>query len=135
MAGGLLIASWGGFKNRIYTIAMAGLIMGLGTVALGLITAFWIYLAAMIIVGFSMPVFSTPLTVLLQQKVEEEFLGRVFGVLAMISSSMMPLGMLLFGPLSDFFRIEWMLIGTGILMSVLTLILLKNRILIEIGKS
>ena len=135
MAGGFLIAAWGGFKNKVYTMVMAGLIMGLGTVALGVIPVFWIYLAVMIIVGFSMPIFSTPFTALLQQKVEEEFLGRVFGVLTMISSSMMPLGMLVFGPLSDLFRIEWMLIGTGILMSVLTLMLLKNRILMEIGKS
>jgi len=40
------------------------------------------------------------------------FLGRVFGVLGMISSSMMPLGMLVFGPIADGIRIEWLLIGT-----------------------
>jgi len=78
---------------------------------------------------------NTPSTVLLQQKVEEEFLGRVFGVLSMISSSMMPLGMLVFGPLSDYFKIEWMLIGTGILMIVETIILLGNKVFIEIGRN
>ena len=53
----------------------------------------------------------------------------------MISSSMMPLGMLVFGPLSDFIQIEWMLIGTGILMIVETVFLLGNKVLIEIGRS
>ena len=41
-----------------------------------------------------MPMFNTPSTVLLQETVEPDYMGRVFGVLAMISSSMMPMGML-----------------------------------------
>ena len=61
-----------------------------------------------------MPMFNTPATVLLQEKVEEDYLGRVFGVMGMISTSMMPLGMLIFGPIADFIKIEWMLLGTGI---------------------
>ena len=82
----------------------------------------------------AMPLFNTPSTVLLQQKVEENFLGRVFGVLGMISSSMMPLGMLVFGPIADFIKIEWLLIGTGLLLFVLGLFLLGNKVLIEAGK-
>ena len=44
--------------------------------------------------GVAMPMFNTPSTVLLQETVEPDYMGRVFGVLAMISSSMMPMGML-----------------------------------------
>jgi len=47
---------------------------------------------------------------------------------------MMPLGMLIFGPVSDFIKIEWLLIGTGILMLILGLIMLVNKVLIEAGK-
>lgn len=133
--GGIIMASWGGFRNKIHTMVMACLIMGAGTVALGIIPMFWLYNVVMAVVGLAMPMMNTPSTVLLQQKVEEEFLGRVFGVLSMISSSMMPLGMLIFGPLSDYVKIEWMLIGTGILMIVETIILLGNKVLIEIGRS
>lgn len=129
------MASWGGFRNKIYTMVLACLIMGAGTVALGFIPIFWLYNVVMAVVGLAMPMMNTPSTVLLQQKVEEEFLGRVFGVLSMISSSMMPLGMLVFGPLSDYFKIEWMLIGTGILMIVETIILLGNKVFIEIGRN
>jgi len=135
MAGGILMASWGGFRNKVYTMIMACLIMGAGTVALGIIPIFWLYNVVMAIVGMAMPMMNTPSTVLLQQKVEEEYLGRVFGVLSMISSSMMPLGMLVFGPLSDYVRIEWMLIGTGIFMMIETIFLLGNKVLIEIGRS
>ena len=135
MAGGLLMASWGGFRNKVRTMIMAGLIMGTATIALGITPIFWLYCFFMAAVGFSIPNFNTPSTVLLQQKVEEEFLGRVFGVLSMISSSMMPLGMLIFGPLSDFIQIEGMLIVTGILMIFVTIFLLGNKVLLEIGRS
>jgi DHA3 family macrolide efflux protein-like MFS transporter len=93
------------------------------------------YLVFMALVGVSMPVFNTPSTVLLQQKVEPDFLGRVFGVLGMISSIMMPLGMLVFGPIADIIKIEWLLIGTGLLIIVLTLFMIKNKVLIEAGRS
>nr|AMP48658.1 MFS_1 [uncultured bacterium] len=135
MAGGIILAYWGGFRNKIVTMVMACIIMGAGTVALGIIPIFWLYNVIMAVVGMAMPMMNTPSTVLLQQKVEEEYLGRVFGVLTMISSSMMPIGMLVFGPLSDYVKIEWMLIGTGISMIVLTIFMLGSKPLIEIGRS
>ncbi len=135
MVGGILIAYWGGFRNKIHTMIMACLIMGAGTLALGIIPLFWLYNIVMALVGLAMPMMNTPATVLLQQKVEDEFLGRVFGVLSMISSSMMPIGMLIFGPLSDFIRIEWMLVGTGILMIVVTGFFLGNKTMIKIAGS
>jgi DHA3 family macrolide efflux protein-like MFS transporter len=86
------------------------------------------------LIGIAMPMFNTPSTVLLQEKVEADFLGRVFGVLVMISSSMMPLGMILFGPLSDIIKIEWLLIGTGLLLFIQGFFLLGDKVLIEAGK-
>jgi hypothetical protein len=45
----------------------------------------------------------------LLQKVNAGFQGRVFEVLGMISSSMIPLVMLVFGQLDDIMKIEWTL--------------------------
>ncbi|CAM3538123.1 MFS transporter [Marinicrinis lubricantis] len=134
MAGGGLIASWGGFQNKVKTMVIASLVMGACTFALGIVPGFWIYLAFMALFGIAMPMFNTPTTVLLQEKVEENYLGRVFGVMGMISTSMMPIGMLIFGPISDIIRIEWLLIGTGMFMIVLTFFLAKNKVLIEAGE-
>jgi DHA3 family macrolide efflux protein-like MFS transporter len=72
--------------------------------------------------------------VLLQQKVDPDFLGRVFGFLNMISSSIMPMAMLVYGPVADFIKIEWLLLGTGFLMVIQSLFMLKNKVLIEAGK-
>ncbi len=134
MLGGIVMASWGGFQNKIHSMTLACLVMGACTLALGLIPNFWIYLIFMGLVGVAMPIFNTPSTVLLQEKVAEDYLGRVFGVLGMISSVMMPLGMLIFGPLSDFIEIEWLLIFTGLVMFIQGFFLLGNKALIEAGK-
>lgn len=134
MSGGIIMASWGGFKNKVYTMTLASLAVGACTVALGVIPVFFIYLILMGIVGIVMPFFNTPSTVLLQEKVEGDFLGRVFGVLGMISSAMMPLGMLVFGPMADYMKIEWLLIGTGVLLFFQGFFLLGSRVLVEAGK-
>lgn len=133
MLGGVLIASWGGFKNKIHTMTLASLAFGICTFALGIVPFFSIYLVFMAIIGISMPFFNTPSTVLLQENVEPDYLGRVFGVLGMISTSMMPMGMLIFGPIADIIKIEWLLVVTGILLFIQALFLLRNKVLIMAG--
>lgn len=135
ISGGVIMASWGGFKNRIYTMALSGFIIGISTLMLGLIPNFWIYLFFMGLFGLVMPMFNIPSTVLLQEKVEEDYLGRVFGILSMITSVMMPLGMIVFGPLSDVIKIEWLLIGTGLFLFIECFFLVSDKALLEAGKS
>jgi DHA3 family macrolide efflux protein-like MFS transporter len=133
MAGGILLASWQGFKNRIHTMVLSSILIGLFTFALGVTPIFWIYLFFMALVGLAIPLFNTPAFVLLQEKVENDFMGRVFGVLGMISSIMMPLGMLVFGPLADVIDIELMLIGTGIVMVLIGFVLMSNKAIVSEG--
>ncbi|SFH27847.1 MFS transporter, DHA3 family, macrolide efflux protein [Desulfotomaculum arcticum] len=132
--GGIIMASWGGFKNKIHTMTISSFIIGACTFALGFVPVFWLYLIFMGLIGVAMPFFNTPSTVLLQEKVEGDYLGRVFGVLGMIATSMMPLGMLVFGPISDIIKIEWLLMGTGFLLFIQGFFLLGSKVLIEAGK-
>lgn len=134
MVGGIIMASWGGFRNKLHSMVLANLIIAVCTFALGIIHVFWIYLIFMSLVGIAMPVFNTPFTVLLQQKVEQDFLGRVFGVLNMISSSLMPMAMLVFGPAADFIKIEWLLVGTGLLILAQTFAMFRSKVLYEAGE-
>jgi len=134
MAGGAIIASWGGFRNRVYTMTFANLIMGICTLLLGIVPIFWIYLIVMAAFGVAMPMANTPTTVLLQEKVDPNYMGRIFGVFGMISTSMMPIGMLIFGPLSDVIKIEWLLVGTGLLIVILALFFVGNKRLVEAGQ-
>ncbi|WP_053362778.1 MFS transporter [Bacillus sp. FJAT-27251] len=134
MAGGAIIASWGGFPNKIKTLTLSSMVMGVCTLALGIAPAFWLYLAFMALFGVALPLFNTPATVLLQEKIEENYLGRVFGVLGMISTSMMPIGMLIFGPIADVIQIEWLLFGTGALIIFLAVFMGRNKVLLEAGE-
>lgn len=133
MAGGSVIAMWGGFKNRIHTMLFAGIIMAVCTISFGFVPNFWLYSILMLVCGVAMPIFNTPSTVLLQEKVEGNYLGRIFGIFGMISSSMMPIGMLVFGPLADVVSIELLLIVTGALMLLLLMLLGRNQTLIKAG--
>jgi len=133
MLGGLLLASWGGFKNRMKTMVASNLIMAACTIALGLVPYFWLYLAVMGLFGVAMPLYNSPSSVMLQEHVEQEYLGRVFSVLSMLSTSLMPLGMLVFGPLADMVKIEWILLPTGVAMLIHGLLVLGDRKLMAIG--
>jgi DHA3 family macrolide efflux protein-like MFS transporter len=129
MAGGIIIAAWGGFKNKLHTMVLSNLVVALSTIALGIVPYFSIYLILMALVGIVIPIFNTPFTVLLQQKVEPEYMGRVFGVMNMISSSLMPLAMIFFGPVADFIEIELLLIATGALMVIQSIFMAANKVL------
>jgi DHA3 family macrolide efflux protein-like MFS transporter len=61
-------------------------------------------------------------------------MGRVFSVFGMVGSVMMPAGMLIFGPLADTISIDYLLIGTGIVMALLAIPFVTSKVLREAGK-
>ena len=111
--GGVLITLWGGFKRKMHTAVMASFFVAASTLALGIVPSFWLYSGIMVVIGVAIPVFSTPIMVLLQKNIEPTYMGRVFGVLSMLTSLITPLSMLGYGPLADYVKIEWILIVTG----------------------
>ncbi|MHC1692212.1 MAG: MFS transporter [Sphaerochaetaceae bacterium] len=133
IVGGLMMGSWGGLKNRVHSMVGASMFMGIFIIALGLIPWFVPYLVAMGLLGLLMPVFNIPALVILQEHVEDEFRGRVFSVLTMISTVVMPVGMIVFGPLADKMPIENLLIGTGIALVLVAFLLGRNGNLVKAG--
>lgn len=133
MVGGAVIAAWQGFQNRVYTMVFGGIIFSVCTIALGIMPSFWPYIAVMAICGVAIPIFNTPTMTLLQEKVDPAYIGRIFGVFNMIASAMMPLGMLLFGPLADAVSIQLILIITGVAMLLLIGALYFNKTLVREG--
>lgn len=68
-----------------------------------------------------MPCFNSPITVVLQEKVEAQMHGRVFSLMQVLNSCALPLGMMLFGPLADLIMIETLLLYCGFLVLACTL--------------
>jgi MFS transporter, DHA3 family, macrolide efflux protein len=135
MFGGILISAWGGFKNRVYTMALAVALYGLGVIGLGLVNNFFVYIGIFAGIGIAMPLFNTPIVVLFQSTVDSAFMGRVFSVFGMASSVLMPLSMVVFGPLSDTIAIDMLLIGTGIVIALLGIPFVASKTLREAGRS
>ncbi|MDQ0115696.1 MFS transporter [Paenibacillus harenae] len=115
LIGGLIIASWGGFRNRRLTMLLACVLYGLLMIALGAAPTFGLYLLFNLLIGITSPSFNSPLTVMLQEKVEPQMHGRVFSFMQMSNSFALMVGMLLFGPLGDAVRVESLLIAAGVL--------------------
>ncbi|WP_142348055.1 MFS transporter [Bacillus toyonensis] len=113
-AGGVLIAAWGGFRNRMHTTALACALYGLLMVGLGIAPVFIMYLVFNFLIGITMPCFNTPVTVLLQEKVDPVMHGRMFSLVQIANSCALPLGMIIFGLLADVFSVEVLLIYAGI---------------------
>jgi DHA3 family macrolide efflux protein-like MFS transporter len=135
MLGGIWIGFWGGFKNRIYTMALSTALSGILTTVLGITSIFWFYLFIMLLLGITIPFWNAPSMVLLQTSIEPTFMGRVLSVFTMIASTMMPLGMIVFGPVSDVVSIDLLLIGTGILITLLGIPLVTSKVLLNAGRS
>jgi len=70
-------------------------------------------LALVFLMGILLPYFNANTMVILQERVEEAYQGRVFSFVSIVTGSAMPLGMLFFGPAADAVSIEWLMIFTG----------------------
>ncbi len=126
--GGILIAAWGGFKNRMDTTILAGAAYGLLMIAMGLSPVFPVYLVFNLLIGVTAPCYNSPITVMIQEKVEPSMHGRVFSFMQIATSCALPIGMVLFGPIADKVRIQSLLIVAGGLVAVFTVtVLLFNR--------
>lgn len=65
-----------------------------------------------------MPMLNVPTVTLLQEIVRPDMQGRVFGAQQLIFNTIMPLGILIFGPIADLIRIETLLVLASALMVV-----------------
>lgn len=120
--GGVILSSWGGFKNRLKTLGYGGLAFGVTTIAIGLTHEFWVYLIIIFLAGLAMPFNNSPLMVLLQEKVEPDKQGRVFSLLQIVMIVVMQIGIAIFGPLADVMPIQWPVIASGIGLLILTIV-------------
>ncbi|MDK8179939.1 MFS transporter [Paenibacillus sp. UMB4589-SE434] len=113
LLGGVLIAAWGGFRNRMHTTQLACALYGLFMIGLGSSPVFIVYLAANFLIGITMPCFNSPITVFIQERVDPHMHGRVFSLMQVSNSCALPLGMMLFGPLADRVPVEHILLVCG----------------------
>jgi len=112
--GGVLLSLWGGFSRKILT-SMIGLMgMGVGTLILALAPASSISFAvgAALLVGFMTPMTMGPFFAIIQSTVEPDMQARIFSLLTSIGTGIVPIGLMIAGPIADRAGIQsWFLLG------------------------
>ena len=124
--GGLALSAWGGFKRRIMT-SFCGIIgIGVGIALSGLIPAdlFWLLLAVNFVIGLTQVFANGPIMAIFQAAVAPDMQGRVFSLINAGATAMMPLSLLIAGPVADWLGVRvWYVFGGAvcILMTVAAL--------------
>lgn len=119
-----LVSKWG--------IVVLGVLMG--TVALPLLITMSstmlvvFYIVLMFFFGATMMVTNTPIQVMMQKMIEDDYKGRVFSIIETCALGLMPLGMVLFGFLYDIFPAEGILIVSSMLLILVTLFLARPSV-------
>jgi len=121
VAGGAVIAVFATKVDRLGMIIGTSIFFGVLNVVLGFTINIIVFFAVVFLMGLAVPAFSTSAMTLLQETVEPERQGRVFGFLGIIMAVAMPIGMAILGPLADVMPVETLLVVSGILtMAIVT---------------
>jgi MFS transporter, DHA3 family, macrolide efflux protein len=128
--GGALMALFAAKADRLGMIIGSSILFGLLAISMGFTTNLIIFFALFFVVGIAVPAFSTSAMTLLQETVEPERQGRVFGFVGIVMAVAMPLGMAVLGPLADIVSVELLLIITGAATVVIAIV----AILLPAGK-
>jgi DHA3 family macrolide efflux protein-like MFS transporter len=113
LIGGVLVAVLASKLDRLSAMISSSILFGLLAIGMGFTTNLFVFYGLFFIVGVAVPAFSTSAMTLLQETVEPERQGRVFGFVGIVMAVAMPLGMAVLGPLADIFPVEALLIITG----------------------
>ena len=119
----LALSKWG-------IISMSA-IMALIALPLLIQLSYWVAIAyfglLMLLFGSLVVFVNTPLLVMIQMKVQEEYRGRVFSLLETGAMALMPAGTLIYGLLYDFVSPSLVLIVSGLVLIITVLLLVPAR--------
>jgi len=137
MLGGLTLGIWGGFKNRGITMCTAIALMGVALTISGLLpgSGFVIFAGLSLLMGLSSPFYTGPHTALMQEKIQPEYLGRVFGFYGSLLSAAMLLGLVTTGISADVVGVNIWFLVSGIVISLLSIVAIVTPGVRQIDKS
>lgn len=90
---------------------------------------FGYYTLAMFGLGSLVIIVNTPMQVMMQKQIADDFKGRVFSILETMAMALMPLGMVLYGFLYDVFPAYWVLILSAALLVGVVLFMVRPSVI------
>ncbi len=127
VVGGIYLSIKGDFKDKTKAISLFCLILGLCQFWMGFAPAFIIYLLLYFTIGITVPGFNAPISAMIQEKTPSQILGRVLGMLEVLSSIATPIAMVLFGPLADIIGVGTVIAIGGIANASFCIFIAKNK--------
>lgn len=119
IAGGIILGIWGGFSRRILTALSALVGLGVAVAAVGLAPAYAFALAAMLVVGLTVPFANGPIQAILQATTAADYQGRVFTLVGSLAAATAPLGLLLAAPVAEIVGVRaWYVAGGLVCLSM-----------------
>lgn len=117
LLGGIIMATVGPrIKRRVRLMVGSVVTTGVLVAGLGFSTNMWVFFGFGLLIGVTFATLNTPAFTILQERVEPEMQGRVFGFVGIVMTVAMPLSMVVFGPLADQYSVESLLILAGALL-------------------
>jgi MFS family permease len=114
-------------------IVIMGLLMAAATLPLLVTLSYFgivsFYFVLMFSFGVAMIFVNTPIGVMMQKQIAEEYRGRVFGLLETMAMSLMPLAMVLFGFLFDIVPAQYVLLTSSAIMLAAVLYMLRPSVM------
>ncbi|MET3657198.1 MFS transporter [Sporosarcina psychrophila] len=100
---------------------------------------FGYYAFVMFSFGATIIIVNTPMQVMMQKMIDDDYKGRVFAILETMSMALMPLGVVIYGFLYDIFPAQWILIVSSLILIGVILVLARPSVMIkahpELGNS
>ena len=127
MFGGIIVAWVGKYKNEFIIFSFSCVLIGLFNILLGMSNYLILFLITMFIIGIFMSFVNSTQISIFQEKVDENMQGRVFSFVQIVCTIGLPIGMIIFGTLSDIVDLKFIFIFTGLCLSLLGLIILKSK--------
>ncbi|WP_342506727.1 MFS transporter [Sporosarcina sp. FSL K6-2383] len=78
--------------------------------------------------GTTLIIVNTPMQVMMQKMIDDDYKGRVFSIIETMAMALMPLGVVIFGFLYDIFPAQWILIISSLLLIGVVLVLARPSV-------
>lgn len=129
-AGGILMSILGnscsGLKKRRNILFAGFIVFGIMSAGMGIVKSFAFYLIFMGIYGVALTTVQTTITTLIQEYTKSSIQGRVLGFMGAMYAVCYPAGMAVFGLMADRILLQWIMIGSGIVLILVPVFLIKS---------
>lgn len=136
LLGSLVLARWGGTRNKIYTIVISYSLMAVALLVSGLLppNGYFVFVGMSALMGITGPLYWGMFNPILQQSFSEEYLGRVMSITGSIRLVLGPIALVISGLIADAFGETCWFIVAGCLVLIDAVILMMVPTIRKVGE-